>query len=135
MKNHPIIIVAFALISAIILIFGCSKEKAPLGPFQPEIANIQDDFQFQATALQNVSASVIYEWQNSGIAANVDQSCSITSGEAWLTVLDNDGITVYSSDLQENGSFSSSEGITGIWTIKVDIYNVYGTMNFRVQAP
>jgi hypothetical protein len=123
------------LLGTALLVFGCGKEKAPLGPFQPEIANIEDNFEFQATAMQNVSASVTYDWVNSGIAANVDQSCAITSGEAWLTVMDADGTTIYSSDLQENGSFTSSEGVTGMWTIKVDIYNVYGTMNFRVQAP
>lgn len=135
MRTRFNLMIAIVVIGTAVFMFGCGKEKAPLGPFQPEIANIQDDFQFQATALQNVSASVIYDWQNSGIAANVDQSCAITSGEAWLTVLDNDGTTVYSSNLQENGSFTSSEGVTGMWTIKVDIYNVYGTLNFRAQAP
>lgn len=126
---------ALTLAATIIILGGCGRDKAPLGPFEPEVSNIQDNFQFQATALENVTTSVTYQWQNTGISANIDQSCAITSGAAAVTVLDAIGTQVYVGDLQDNGSFSSADGVTGLWSVRVDIYSVYGTLNFRVQKP
>jgi hypothetical protein len=126
---------ALVLAITMTILVGCGKDKAPLGPFEPEVSNIQDNFQFQATALENVSTSVTYDWENTGISANIDQSCEISSGAAAVTVLDADGTQVYVGNLQDDGSFSSAEGVTGMWSVRVDIYNVYGTLNFRVQKP
>ncbi len=123
------------LLLIIISVIGCGQNKAPLGPFQPEIVNLQDSFQFQATALKNVSVAEIYNWQNSGTTANIDQSCAITNGIAAISILDGNGAQVYSGDLTTNGSFTSAVGVAGTWHISVDISSVYGTMNFRVQKP
>ena len=41
----------------------------PLAPFQPEITNIADNFEFQATGLTGVTWSQEYVWENSDATA------------------------------------------------------------------
>lgn len=127
---------AIAVATLTVLISSsCGKKKSPISPFEPEVTNLADNFQFQATALQNVSTSVTYQWSNSGTSANIDQSCAISAGTAGLTIMDNDGTQVYTGDLTQGGSFTSSQGTSGVWSIRLDIYDVDGTLNFRVQTP
>lgn len=118
-----------------LLVFACSKEKNPVSAFQPEIANNQNDFQFQATGLTNVTTTVTYPWDNTGTSANINQSCAITGGTAALSIMDASGREVYTGNLSDNGTFASIAGTSGAWTIRVDLYSVDGTLNFRVQAP
>ena len=113
---------------------GCSGNKS-LAPFQPQINNAPDNFQFQATGVRNTTVTLNYIWQNSGTSANVNQACAITGGSATLLILDNDGTQVYSKDLSANGTFATSAGVTGNWTIRVTLTSLYGTLNFRVQKP
>ena len=119
-------------ILGLVVLFGCGGGK--LGPqFQPEISNIADNFQFQATGVTNVTQNLQYTWQNTGTVANVNQACSITGGTATLTIRDGGGTQVYSKNLSENGTFVTSAGTTGGWTIIVSLSNLNGTLNFRVQ--
>jgi len=119
-------------ILSLVFLYGCGGGK--LGPqFQPEISNIQDNFQFQATGVTNVSQNLQYTWQNTGTVANVNQACSITGGTATLTIRDSGGTQVYSNDLSQNGTFVTNAGTTGGWTITVSLSNLNGTLNFRVQ--
>ncbi len=114
---------------------SCSKSSNSLAPFQPQITNMPDDFQFQATGVQNVTTTVQYIWQNTGTSANVNQACSITGGIATLTIYDNSDVQVYSQSLTANGTYSTSTGITGNWRIVVQLNNCDGTLNFRCQKP
>ena len=106
-----------------------------LAPFQPEIANVPGSFQLQATNVRNVSNTFEYTWQNSGTTANVTQATIITAGSAQLTILDAQGSQVYTRNLSDNGTFQTTTGTTGAWTIRMLLTNYSGTLNFRVQTP
>ena len=108
----------------------------PIGPAnQPEIANLQDDFQFQASNLSNTTQTLTYTWQNSGTTANVNQSGQISGGSATLTIRDGSGTQVYTRSLATTGTFTSASGTSGNWRIEVRLDSVTGTVNFRVQKP
>ena len=106
-----------------------------LAPFQPEIANLPDNFQAQATGVQNVTSNLEYTWQNSGTTANVNQATVISGGAATLTVLDAQSVQVYTKDLGANGTFQTSAGTAGAWKVRVALVNFSGTLNFRLQKP
>lgn len=117
-------------ISSVTLI-GCKKNS--LAGFQPEIINAQDNFQLQATGVKKVSDNLEYSWSNTGTLAKVDHSSSIKKGTATLIILDADGQEVYNKDLSTDGSYTSSAGSAGLWTIKVKLKKLDGDLNFRVQ--
>lgn len=123
----------YALCALCILATACNDN--PLSPFQPEVTNAQDNFQFQATGITNVTATVSYNWQNTGTIANINQSCAITGGSAVLTVFDADTVQVYTRNLADNGTYSTASGATGSWIIRVALTNLSGTLNFRAQKP
>lgn len=106
--------------------------------FQPEVANNPDNFQFQSTGVQNVTQTLSYTWQNTGIAATVDQATTVTSpdpkgGRAVVRIRDANGVEVYMGDLLNNGTFDTATGATGNWTIILALNGYSGTLNFRVQ--
>lgn len=116
----------------LLLSFGCG-ENATSPQFQPEITNATDNFQFQVTAINNISQTLSYSWSNTGTVANVNQSCSITGGTATLTIQDASGNQVYSRSLSDNGTFVTNTGTTGSWTIQLILSRCSGTLNYRVQ--
>ena len=102
---------------------------------QLQVTNATDNFQLQATALNNVSQTLTYLWQNTGTSANVNQSGTVTAGSATLTIIDQAGTTVYLANLGDTGTFQSSAGLAGGWTIRVELHGMSGTLNFRGQKP
>jgi hypothetical protein len=122
-----------ALLLLAVLFTGCKDET--LAPFAPEIGNQTGSFQFQVTEAKDVTTVLNYSWQNDAEVANVNQACAITSGEGTLTVLDANQQVMYSRNLMDNGTYASSTGASGLWTIRVTLKNTYGTINFRVQSP
>ena len=105
-----------------------------IGPSnQPEIANAIDNFQFQASNLDEVSQVLTYTWPNTGTQANIDQSGAVSGGTATLVIRDASNAEVYSRNLRDTGSFVSGTGSTGNWRIEVRLNDVSGTLNFRVQ--
>ena len=106
-----------------------------LAPFQPEIANVPDNFQLQATGVTNVSNTFEYTWQNSGTTANVNQATTVSAGSAQLTILDATGAQVYTRALADNGTFPTTAGTSGSWKIRMVLTNYSGTLNFRAQKP
>ena len=115
----------------LIITTGCSNNS--LAPFQPEIANIADNFQFQATGVKYVSTTLTYTWSNSGDSAKVNHASVITGGSATVTLIDTDGVEKYSSALKASGDEFSQLGTPGNWTVRVVLNRVSGTLNFRVQ--
>ncbi len=122
------------LFCLLLIAAGCNSNNS-LAPFQPQINNAPDNFQFQATGVKKVTSTLNYTWQNSGTSANVNQACAITTGTATLVILDANAAQVYSKDLSANGTFQTTTGATGNWTIRVTLAYVSGTLNFRVQKP
>lgn len=134
MLRHRLISLASALtLATIALSAACSSSTGPLAPYQPQINNVADNFQFQATGVQNVTWTYTYSWPNSGDSATVNQSTTINAGSATLTITDNNGMQVYSQTLASNGTFGMTKGLHGTWTLKVVFTNYNGTVNFRVQ--
>jgi len=129
--------VSMALIAVLfgVLTLGCgsSNPAAPLSAFQPQIANNPDNFQFQATAVQNVTAVVQYVWPNSGTQATINHSSEVDSGTAVIQLLDANNTEVYNSALLASGTPATTAGTAGNWKIRVTLTNVYGTLNFRAQ--
>ncbi len=115
------------------MLAGCGGGNVLSPQFQPEVSNLTDNFQFQATGVTNVSQTLQYTWQNTGTVANVNQACSVTGGMATLSIRDAAGTMVYSSDLSTNGSVATLSGVAGGWRIEVVLSNMSGTLNFRVQ--
>lgn len=115
---------------------SCGGDTNPIGPAnQPEVANLQDNFQFQASNLTGTTQTLTYTWPNSGTSANVNQSGTVSSGTATLIVRTPSGQEAYSRDLSQTGTFTTASGSAGNWQIEVRLVNVTGRLNFRVQKP
>ena len=121
----------FALV-ALALAMACGDE--PLAPFQPEIANSRDDFQFQVTALRDVTTTREYAWEHTGTVANVNHATALSAGSALLVIRDALGTEVYRRSLAEGGTFQTSAGTAGRWRIRVELSRASGAANFRVQG-
>ena len=120
------------LVAGSIVLAGCSDGAAAPGR-SPEIINATDNFQYQISDIQGYSGSQSYSWQNTGTTATVNQSASITAGTATLVLRDANGVQVYSRSLADNGTFSSSAGAPGTWSIRVTYSSVDATVNFRAD--
>ena len=133
MKSFFVPVLVVLLIASAVVVTGC-KDKT-LAPFEPEVANNTGTFQFQVTEAKDVTTTLNYSWQNNAEVANVNQACAITSGEGTLTLVDANQQVMYTRNLMDNGTYASSSGMPGIWTIRVTLKNLGGTLNFRVQTP
>ena len=124
------------------MLAGCgdsTTETAPTTttppPYQLELSNVANSFAYQASPLKSVSGLTAYTWRNDGTIANVNQSPSNLTGTASLVVLDAAGTQVYSRSLTDNGTFVTSAGTAGMWTVRINFSNVSGAVNFRLQRP
>jgi hypothetical protein len=132
MHRIPRAVAAVALTTVAVLA-ACSNSTGPLAPFQPQISNVADNFQFQATGVTNATWTYTYSWSNSGDSATVNQATTVTAGSATLTIFDKNGTQLYTQSLNANGTFGMTKGVAGAWTVKVAFVNYAGTVNFRVQ--
>ena len=131
----------FAVILAVMLSVACGgdSDDNPVGPVgsgtgsDPAITNNTDDFHFQLNNTTNFSTNGGYTWRNTGTAARVTQSSSISSGSGTLVIRDSGGRIVYSKNLSEGGTVTTEAGPTGEWRIEVAPAGVTGSINFRVQ--
>ena len=136
-RSRSVLPLVAVLAVALVAGAGCgdsNNNNNVLAPaFQPEVANNIDNFQFQATNVTGVTQVLDYAWRDTGTQANVDQSCSITGGSATLSLRDSTGAVLYTRNLADGGSFTSTAGLAGTWSIRVTLNSVRGTLNFRVQ--
>jgi len=120
---------------ALLAAAACGSDNV-LGPDnQLQVANNPDTFEWQATALDNVSQTLSYDWTMTGTAANVNQSSGVTAGSATLTVRDDAGTVVYSASLGSNGTFTTDTGVAGTWSVEVRMNGTSGMLNFRLEKP
>lgn len=125
---------ALALAGALVVL-ACSEDNI-IGPDNHlEVANDTNSFQWQVTGLDNVTQVNIYFWETTGTTANVNQSGSLTSGTATVTIWDPIGTEVYASSLGTTGTFTTDAGIAGTWTIQVQFEKATGTFDFSVETP
>ncbi|MGE5327520.1 MAG: hypothetical protein ACM3NO_10815 [Deltaproteobacteria bacterium] len=123
----------FGLFALSLLLTSCGGGNVLSPKFQPQVANLTDNFQFQATGVTNVTQTLNYTWQNTGTAASVNQATTVTGGGATLTIFDAGGTQAYTRSLADNGTFATASGTTGNWRINVVLSGYSGTINFRVQ--
>ena len=124
------------MVFASAVVVGACSDNNPIGPSnQPEVANNRDNFQFQASNVQDTTQTLTYTWENTGAAANVNQSGQVSNGTARLTLRDASGTELYTRSLTETGTFASASSAPGNWRIEVRLENVTGTLNVRVQKP
>ena len=117
-----------------LLVTGCDDSSTGIGPEnQLEVTNALDQFQFQLTALDDVSDRRSYDWENTGTQATIDISQAITGGSAVLTILDAAGTVMYEADIAEDSDGTTPPGVAGTWQIEVVLTRTTGTFNFRVQ--
>lgn len=116
-----------------LVLVNCGGGNVLSPQFQPQVNNVTDNFQFQATGVTKVTQTLNYTWQNTGTAASVNQATTLTAGSATLNIFDASGTQVYTRSLTENGTFATSSGTTGNWRINLVLSNYSGTLNFRVQ--
>lgn len=125
--------VGIIVLAAIGSVVACGDSTGPLAPFQPQISNAPDNFQFQASGVTNVTYTFTYTWSNSGDSATVNQATTTAGGSVTLTVSDSNGAQLFSQTLGSSGTLGMTKGVHGNWTIKVVFTNYTGTVNFRVQ--
>jgi uncharacterized lipoprotein NlpE involved in copper resistance len=134
MKNSIPVLIVSTLSIIMLIAVGCSnKNVTDVSPFEAEIINETDAFQFQVTDAANVTTQLNYSWENTGEQATIDHSTSTTAGSASIVLLDADDVQVYSSSLVASATETSSVGAPGTWTVRVSLVNFSGTVNFRVE--
>ncbi len=120
-------------LAAVMLFAACKSSTGPLAPYQPQISNLTDNFQFQASGVQAVTWNYTYQWLNTGDSATVNQATTVSGGGATLIVSDSTGKQLYSQSLAANGTFGMVKGIHGHWAVTIQLSNYSGTANFRIQ--
>lgn len=131
--NRTSRILAAALLALPLLLgaTGCSDNT--LAPFQPEISNVADNFQLQATGVTSRTVTLNYTWANSGTQGTVNHSTTTTAGSARLVVRDAADTVVYDETLVPSLNEQTLVGVAGNWKIQLVLTGYSGTLNFRVQ--
>jgi hypothetical protein len=129
---------AFVGLMLLAALGGCGAERTACQgvncpQYQLELANQTDSFEFQVTDLIQVTQTLQYTWHTTGAQATINQASQLSAGTARLVLRDAAGTPVYAADLRANGTFRSTTGEAGNWTIQVELTTVSGTLNFRVQ--
>ena len=135
MMNHKTtkmaLLAAMALLMVVLGAAGCSDDT--LAPFQPEVNNIADTFQLQATGVTSRTATFNYTWSNTGTQGTVNHSTTTTAGTARLVIRDNAGTVVYDETLVPSLNEATLVGVAGNWNVKLILTDYSGTLNFRVE--
>jgi len=122
-------------IVAITLLAGCDLRVATEPTFQPQVINVPNDFALQAESLDNVTDERTYSWQSDGTAATVSQLPTGLTGTVSLVVADGAGNQVYQYALTDTGTFTTSPGTAGSWTVRVHLEDAKGGFSFRLKKP
>lgn len=120
------------LVLLLVLALGACSDD-PLAPFQPEISNVPDTFQLQATGVTNRTTTLNYSWTNSGTQGTVNHSTTTTAGSARVIIKDGAGVIVYNAVLVPSLNENTVVGTSGTWTVQLVLDDYSGTLNFRVQ--
>ncbi|MDH3298369.1 MAG: hypothetical protein OEM96_08870 [Gemmatimonadota bacterium] len=116
------------------LLVGCGSDAtSPLDAFQPEISNVVDNFQLQASDVVDVAGILEYSWTNTGTVATVDHSTTVSAGSVRVIIEDAAGSVVYDAALEASKNEATGTGQSGDWTIRLILVDYDGTLNFRVQ--
>lgn len=117
---------------AVAVLSSCKKDNTVAAP-QPQIVNQADNFSFQVNYTNAVTQVLEYNWSTSGVTAKITQSTNLQGGTVVLKVYDASNTQVYLGSIDNNGSFVTGTGTSGIWKIKVIMTNYSGSIDFTVQ--
>jgi hypothetical protein len=120
---------------AIALLTGCDVRVTAPPSYQTQVVNSRNDLAFQVTGLEDVTTDLQYSWVNDGTAASVVQSPTALTGAATLFIRDGAGVQVYQRTLAENGTFATTTGVPGTWTVRVSFAEANGALTLRVKSP
>lgn len=123
-----------AVFATLLLVAACDDSPTTPG-IEPQVVNNTDAFSYQTSDLSNVTGSSDYTWQNTGTNAKVTHASDAgAAGTATLTILDADGVQVYSGAFATTGeTVTSPSGTAGSWTIRVTYAGYSNTqVNFAV---
>lgn len=123
--------ITLPVLALLLVATACSDNT--LAPFQPEINNVPDTFQLQATGVTSRTVTLDYTWANSGLQATVNHSTTTTAGSAQLTIRDAADAVVYNAMLEPSLNETTLTGVAGNWKIHLVLTGYSGTLNFRVQ--
>ena len=125
----PFAVATFALLAA------CDTRVVTEPVYQPQVINVRNDFAFQVTGLEEFTSDVVYSWESDGRPASVLQSPSVLTGTAMLFIADGAGVQVYQRSLGENGTFTTTAGTPGNWTVRLKFFEASGDATFHVTKP
>jgi hypothetical protein len=118
MMNHKTtkmaLLAAMALLMVVLGAAGCSDDT--LAPFQPEVNNIADTFQLQATGVTSRTATFNYTWSNTGTQGTVNHSTTTSAGSARLVIRDSAGTIVYDETTVPSLNEATLVGVAGLGT-------------------
>ena len=125
----PFTVIALALLAA------CDTAIVVEPVYQPQIVNVRNDFAYQVLGLDVFTSDVVYAWQSDGAAATVMQSPNVLTGTATLFIADGSGAQVYQRSLGENGTFTTTAGVPGTWTVRLKFQEASGDATFHLTKP
>lgn len=111
---------------------ACDTRVVTEPQYQLQVINLRNDFTFQVTGLESYTSDVEYSWESDGTAASVIQTPTLLTGTATLFIADGSGAQVYQRSLAENGTFTTTTGVPGTWTVRLKFTEASGTASFRV---
>src|SRR5690349_632187 len=65
-------VMGIAALTSLGVVLACGNSSGPLAPFEPQINNAPDNFQFQASGVTNVTWTYTYRWSNTGDSATIN---------------------------------------------------------------
>ena len=125
----PITFAALALLAA------CDTRVVTEPVYQPQVINVRNDFAYQVTGLEEFSSDVVYAWESDGRPATVLQSPQVLTGNATLFIADGAGVQVYQRSLAENGTFATTAGAPGTWSVRLKFLEASGSATFHLTKP
>ena len=111
---------------------ACDTRVVTEPQYQLQVINLRNDFTFQAAGLEEYTSDVVYSWQSDGTAASVVQTPTRLTGTAILFIEDGSGAQVYQRSLGDSGTFTTTAGVPGTWTVRLKFSEASGTATFRV---
>jgi hypothetical protein len=121
----PTAILALAL-------WACDTRIPSVSELNPQVVNLRDDFAFQATGLVGVNQDEVFSWEITGTTAEVNQSPTLLLGDATIFVSDANGVQVYQRSLAVNGTFATTVGVPGTWTIRLHFADASGDVGVHL---
>ena len=132
---HRLRLPRLAAVAGLVLLAACDQRVISPSLFQPSVINVPNEFILQASSLDNVTEDKIYTWQNDSTTATVSQLPEALTGDATLVVYDAAGTQVYQHSLGDTGTFKTTSGAAGMWSVRLRLADATGAFTFRLEKP